>query len=149
MLAQTDWRAAMVVAGDASLLAQTAAALGKPLHIVDYDASEPAAAHRGGTMTVLHVPTAHRVTGGGLDVRNAAYVVELLDRAAGGCMNGEFAAMVTAPVQKSVINDAGIRFTGHTEYLAEHAKAEHVVMMLVGGGLRVALATSACCSGLV
>jgi 4-hydroxythreonine-4-phosphate dehydrogenase len=57
-------------------------------------------------------------------------------------MHGEFAAMVTAPVQKSVINDAGIAFTGHTEYLAEHARAEHVVMMLVGGGLRVALATT-------
>ena len=66
----------------------------------------------------------------------------MLDRAIAGCLGGEFAAMVTAPVQKSVINDAGIAFTGHTEYLAEtHARA-HVVMMLVGGGLRVALATT-------
>jgi 4-hydroxythreonine-4-phosphate dehydrogenase len=122
-LARSDWRAAMVVAGDVSLLERTAAALGSPLRILDYDASRPAAAHRGGTMTVLHVPTAHPVTAGGLDVRNAAYVVELLDRACDGCMNGEFAAMVTAPVQKSVIMDAGFEFTGHTEYLAQRTRA--------------------------
>jgi 4-hydroxythreonine-4-phosphate dehydrogenase len=66
----------------------------------------------------------------------------MLDRAIDGCLAGEFDAMVTAPVQKSVINDAGIVFTGHTEYLAERARAPHVVMMLVGGGLRVALATT-------
>ena len=69
-------------------------------------------------------------------------MLALLDRAIAGCLAGEFDAMVTAPVQKSVINDAGIAFTGHTEYLAEHARAPHVVMMLVGGGLRVALATT-------
>jgi len=66
----------------------------------------------------------------------------VLDRAIRGCQSGEYAAMVTAPVQKSVINDAGIAFTGHTEYLAEKARAPQVVMMLVGGGLRVALATT-------
>jgi len=79
---------------------------------------------------------------GKLDPANARYVLAILDRAVRGCLEGEFDAMVTAPVQKSVINDAGIAFTGHTEYLAERAQAEHVVMMLVGGGLRVALATT-------
>ena len=79
---------------------------------------------------------------GKLDPANSRYVLEVLDRAIRGCMAGEFQAMVTAPVQKSVINDAGIPFTGHTEYLAELAQAPHVVMMLVGGGLRVALATT-------
>ena len=79
---------------------------------------------------------------GKLDPANAPYVLEVLDRAVRGCLDGEFDAMVTAPVQKSVINDAGIAFTGHTEYLAERASAPHVVMMLVGGGLRVALATT-------
>ena len=142
MLAQTDWRAALVVAGDVSLLAQTAAALGQPLRILDYEPSQPAAAHRGGTMTVLHVPTAHRVTAGDLDVRNAAYVVDLLDRACDGCMNGEFAAMVTAPVQKSVIMDAGFEFTGHTEYLAARTRAALPVMLLLAGELRVALVTT-------
>jgi len=69
-------------------------------------------------------------------------VVAILDRAIDGCLAGEFDAMVTAPIQKSVINDAGIAFTGHTEYLAERSSTPHVVMMLVGGGLRVALATT-------
>jgi 4-hydroxythreonine-4-phosphate dehydrogenase len=91
---------------------------------------------------VEHVPLARPATPGKLDVANARYVLSVLDRAISGCLSGEFAAMVTAPVQKSVINDAGIAFTGHTEYLAERARAEQVVMMLVGGGLRVALATT-------
>jgi len=142
MLAQTDWRAELVVAGDVSLLARTAADLGQPLRILDYDASRPATAHLAGTMTVLHVPTAHRVTAGALDLRNAPYVVELLDRACDGCLNGEFAAMVTAPVQKSVILDAGFAFTGHTEYLAARTRTALPVMMLLAGELRVALVTT-------
>jgi 4-hydroxythreonine-4-phosphate dehydrogenase len=95
-----------------------------------------------GAPRVEHVPLARPATPGRLDAANAPYVLAVLDRAVRGCLQGEFAAMVTAPVQKSVINDAGIAFTGHTEYLAERAAAEHVVMMLVGGGLRVALATT-------
>ena len=95
-----------------------------------------------GAPHVEHVPLERPVTPGKLDPRNARYVLAVLDRAIRGCMNGEYAAMVTAPVQKSVINDAGIAFTGHTEYLAERSNTPHVVMMLVGGGLRVALATT-------
>ena len=95
-----------------------------------------------GAARIEHVPLARRVTPGKLDPGNARYVLAVLDRAIRGCVSGEFDAMVTAPVQKSVINDSGVAFTGHTEYLAERAHAEHVVMMLVGGGLRVALATT-------
>jgi 4-hydroxythreonine-4-phosphate dehydrogenase len=95
-----------------------------------------------GCANVEHVPLARPRTPGRLDPANARYVLAVLDRAIRGCLAGEFDAMVTAPVQKSVINDAGIAFTGHTEYLAEHARAPRVVMMLVGGGLRVALATT-------
>ncbi len=95
-----------------------------------------------GAPHVEHVPLAQAAVAGRLDPANARYVLATLDRAIRGCLSGEFAAMVTAPVQKSVINDAGIAFTGHTEYLAEHSKTSHVVMMLVGGGLRVALATT-------
>jgi 4-hydroxythreonine-4-phosphate dehydrogenase len=91
---------------------------------------------------VEHIPLGRPRVPGRLDPANARYVLAVLDRAIRGCLEGEFAAMVTAPVQKSTINDAGIAFTGHTEYLAERAHAEHVVMMLVGGGLRVALATT-------
>ncbi|HYG56369.1 MAG TPA: 4-hydroxythreonine-4-phosphate dehydrogenase PdxA [Burkholderiales bacterium] len=94
-----------------------------------------------GVPNVEHVPLERPVRPGKLDPANSRYVLAMLDRAIAGCLSGEYAAMVTAPVQKSVINDAGIPFVGHTEYLAEKAGAE-VVMMLVGGGLRVALATT-------
>ena len=94
-----------------------------------------------GLADVFHVPLARPRQAGHLDPANSRYVLALLHRAIGGCLSGEYQAMVTAPVQKSVINDAGIPFTGHTEYLAEKCRAE-VVMMLVGGGLRVALATT-------
>ena len=94
-----------------------------------------------GVAEVEHIPLERPRRAGKLDPANSRYVLRLLDRAIQGCLAGEFDAMVTAPVQKSVINDAGIAFTGHTEYLAERTRAE-VVMMLVGGGLRVALATT-------
>ncbi len=94
-----------------------------------------------GCERVEHVPLARPAVPGRLDPGNAPYVLRVLDRAIAGCLSGEFDAMVTAPVQKSVINDAGIAFTGHTEYLTERTGRD-VVMMLVGGGLRVALATT-------
>jgi 4-hydroxythreonine-4-phosphate dehydrogenase len=95
-----------------------------------------------GCPRIEHVPLAAPRKAGRLEPANARYVLALLDRAVAGCLSGEFDAMVTAPVHKGVINDAGIAFTGHTEYLAAKARARHVVMMLVGGGLRVALATT-------
>jgi 4-hydroxythreonine-4-phosphate dehydrogenase len=91
---------------------------------------------------VEHVPLVRPSTPGRLDPANSPYVLAVLERAVHGCRRREYQAMVTAPVQKSVINDAGIAFTGHTEFLADQAGAAHVVMMLVGGGLRVALATT-------
>ena len=95
-----------------------------------------------GCAHVEHVPLERPSVPGKPDAANAPYVLRLLERAVRGCLAGEFHAMVTAPVQKSTINDAGIAFTGHTEYLAQRCGVEHVVMMLVGGGLRVALATT-------
>ncbi|MEO8717497.1 MAG: 4-hydroxythreonine-4-phosphate dehydrogenase PdxA [Burkholderiales bacterium] len=95
-----------------------------------------------GCAHVEHVPLAAPRKAGRLDAANSRYVLALLDRAVAGCLSGEYDAMVTAPVHKGVINDAGIAFTGHTEYLAAKSGAPHVVMMLVGGGLRVALATT-------
>jgi 4-hydroxythreonine-4-phosphate dehydrogenase len=91
---------------------------------------------------VEHVPLARPAVAGRLDAANGPYVIALLERALRGCRDGEFDAMVTAPVQKSILNDAGIAFTGHTEFLAQRTGSAHVVMMLVGGGLRVALATT-------
>lgn len=92
--------------------------------------------------SVEHVPLPVDVIAGQLDARNARWVLSLLDRAIDGCASGEFDAIVTAPVQKSVINDAGIAFTGHTEYLAERCGASKPVMMLAASSLRVALATT-------
>jgi 4-hydroxythreonine-4-phosphate dehydrogenase len=91
---------------------------------------------------VLHTPLAATAQPGKLDVRNAASVLAMLDRAAQGCLTGEFAAMVTAPVQKSTIIEAGFAFTGHTEYLALRSGAPLPVMMLASGTMRVALATT-------
>jgi 4-hydroxythreonine-4-phosphate dehydrogenase len=92
-------------------------------------------------LRVLHVPAAAGVEPGVLNPANARYVLRLLDLAADGCIGGQFDAMVTAPVQKSVINDAGVPFLGHTEYLAERTGG-YPVMMLAAGPLRVALATT-------
>jgi 4-hydroxythreonine-4-phosphate dehydrogenase len=141
-LAQAAWDADIVIAADAGLLADTAGALGAPLKIERYDPSRPPAAHRAGVATVMHIPTARAVIAGRPDPGNAAYVIGMLDRACDGCMNGEFAAMVTAPVQKSTLMDAGYAFTGHTEYLAARTRAALPVMLLMSDGLRVALVTT-------
>jgi len=93
-------------------------------------------------VSLLHCPSPQPSAAAVLDVRNAPYVIGMLDRACDGCARGEFAAMVTAPVHKAVIMSAGFVFSGHTEYLAERLGIEQVVMMLVGGGMRVALATT-------
>jgi 4-hydroxythreonine-4-phosphate dehydrogenase len=141
-LAQSAWPADIVVAADAGLLAATADALRLPLTLERYQSSQPSAAHRAGTLKVLHIPTARPVIAGQPDTHNAAYVIGMLDRACEGCMNGEFAAMVTAPVQKSTLMDAGYAFTGHTEYLAMRTRAALPVMLLLSDQLRVALVTT-------
>ena len=130
----------VVVAGDRDVMRARAMLLGHDVALRDFrpDSAPPGPRE----LDMLHIPAAVPVRPGQLDAANARYVLALLDRALSGCMSGEFAAMVTAPVQKSVINDAGIPFSGHTEYLAHAAARERVVMMLVGGGLRVALATT-------
>jgi 4-hydroxythreonine-4-phosphate dehydrogenase len=129
--------ARIAVVADRQLLASRARLLGVRLKVVEH----PAAA-RPGVLAVLHVPLARPAAPGRLDPANSPYVLRTLEAAADGCRDGAFDAMVTAPLQKSVINDAGIAFTGHTEFLAARTGAEHVVMMLVGGGMRVALATT-------
>lgn len=141
LLAQQPVPARVVVLADKTLLASRARALRLPLTIMDYAplADQPAPP---GVLEVMSVPLAAPVQPGKLDPANSAYVLETLRSAAEGCRNGTFDAMVTAPVHKGVINDAGIPFTGHTEFLAELTGTPRVVMMLVGGTLRVALATT-------
>jgi 4-hydroxythreonine-4-phosphate dehydrogenase len=128
----------VVLIGDDSLLGRTRRRARGSLAIPEFD---PAGVPRPG-IELLHVPLSAPCTPGQLDPANARYVLDTLDAAIGGCAAGAFHAIVTAPVQKSVINDAGIRFTGHTEYLAASTGTRLPVMMLVGGGLRVALATT-------
>lgn len=141
MLAQQPLNAKLTVIADADALLARAAQLKLPLAIQPYH-SNPSSIHRGdGTLNVWHVPIAVPVVAGQLNASNSRYVLETLKVAMQGCLDEHFDAMVTAPVQKSVINDAGIAFTGHTEFLAEYTHRESVVMMLVGGGMRVALAT--------
>lgn len=101
-----------------------------------------AAGTAGTGMEVIDVAMPAAVVAGQLDRRNGRAVLACLDRAIDGCLAGEFAAMVTAPVHKGAINEAGVAFTGHTEYLADRTHTAHVVMMLTGNGLRVALATT-------
>jgi 4-hydroxythreonine-4-phosphate dehydrogenase len=137
MLAGCDFPVRLVLLGDRALFAGRC---GTRAVFADYDpAREPGAAN---ALEILHVPLRAPSAPGRLDPANAGYVLQLLDRALDGCVRGEFAAMVTAPVHKGVINDAGIAFTGHTEYLAGKTGTARVVMMLAGAGLRVALATT-------
>jgi 4-hydroxythreonine-4-phosphate dehydrogenase len=98
--------------------------------------------HHPGRLGVLDIPLAVPCVAGKLDRANSRHVMALLDRATDGAVRGEFAAIVTAPVQKSVIADAGVPFMGHTEYLAERTGARHPVMLLAADTLRVALATT-------
>ena len=140
-LAQT-WRAAEVVAiADPDMLGARADALGLPLTVRAFDPDAPEADDPPGTLCVSTVPLPAAVVAGRLEPANAPAVLETLDRAVDGCLAGHFSAMVTAPVHKGVINDAGVAFTGHTEYLADRLDAEPV-MMLTAGALRVALATT-------
>ena len=129
----------LVVLADRDLLAERAHALNLTVQLRDWT---PGMAASPGALDVLHIPLARAAHAGRLDSANSGYVLAMLDRAVDGCRSGEFAAMVTAPVHKGVINDAGVAFTGHTEYLAEKTGTAQVVMMLAGGGLRVALATT-------
>ena len=141
-IARRDWACELVVAGDPQLLAERARMLGLEIAIGLHAPGSPQGAHRAGTLRVAPASLAQPSEPGHLNPANAHYVLALLDRAIDGCRSGEFDAMVTAPVQKSVINDAGVAFTGHTEYLANRTGAPLAVMMLVAGSLRVALATT-------
>ncbi len=141
-LAQTAHPCELVAIASAELLQQRAEQLGLPLRLRPFDAAQPAAFSVAGELTVLDHPLTAAVTPGKLDPANAGYVLQTLRDAANGCMDGRFAALITAPVHKGVINDAGIPFTGHTELLAELSHTPRVVMMLATEGLRVALATT-------
>jgi 4-hydroxythreonine-4-phosphate dehydrogenase len=138
-LAARDFAADLVVIGNAGLLVERAKAIGV---VLDLDiAGAHGKGHRPGHLAVIDVALPVISKAGKLDTRNASHVLAMLSRAADGARLGEFDAIVTAPVHKGVINDAGIHFSGHTEFLADRAGCK-VVMMLVAEHLRVALATT-------
>lgn len=141
-LARRDWPAELVAVADPDLLAERAASLGFDIRFSPYDASAAPEPSRAGRLKVCAQGTAADSRPGKLSPSNARYVLATLDRACDGCRQGEFAAMVTGPVHKGVINDAGIPFSGHTEYLAQRCQAERPVMLLVADDLRVALVTT-------
>ena len=138
-LAAGELPCALTVIADPELLAQRADELGLQVRLNEGLATE---AHRRGRLNVLPVSLARPCRSGHLDPANASYVLHSLDAAIDGCIDGRFDALVTAPLHKGVINEAGIAFTGHTEYLAERTDTADVVMMLATEGLRVALATT-------
>ncbi|AFJ48362.1 4-hydroxythreonine-4-phosphate dehydrogenase PdxA [Shimwellia blattae] len=141
-LAQRDWPVEMVVCASPSLLSERAALLGLPLTLLPYHADTPASPQRSGTLTLLPRELQAPAIPGTLNAANGQYVVETLAAACDGCLSGEFAALITGPVHKGIINDAGIPFTGHTEFFEQRAHSEKVVMMLATEELRVALATT-------
>lgn len=141
-LAQQDWPVELVICADPSLLLERAKQLNLPLTLCAYQPDQPAQPQHAGTLTLLPVTAPAKVVASQLNVANSTYVVETLARACDGCLQGEFAALVTGPVNKGVINDGGVPFIGHTEFFAERSHCARVVMMLATEQLRVALATT-------
>ncbi len=141
-LADRAWPAELVIIADPDLIASRARQLGKQIELLTYDAQAPAALSCPGQLIIAAEALRKPCEISQLDPANADYVIATLQRACDGCLHGEFAAMVTGPVNKGIINDAGITFSGHTEFLAERTGATQPVMLLVAGKLRVALITT-------
>ncbi len=141
-LAQRSWPVELVICADASVLEARAKTLNLPLTLLPYQAENAPLPQQAGTLTLLPVPLRTPVVPGQLSTENGHYVVETLARACDGCLSGEFAALITGPVHKGVINDAGVAFTGHTEFFEARSHSAKVVMMLATEELRVALATT-------
>lgn len=141
-LAQEQHAAQLIAVADPDLLAERARLLNLPLTIHHWSPAAPPAAHQPGSLWVSPVALAAPAVPGRLDPANARYVIETLQHALSLCTAGHSDALVTAPVHKGVINDAGIPFSGHTEFLAKHTGTPQVVMMLVSDTLRVALVTT-------
>jgi len=137
-----EQHAQLVALADIQLLRDRAEMLGLDIELKHWTENTPLVQHTPGSLWVLEIPLKSTCTPGKLDPANSEYVIELLSQATAGVENGTFAAMVTAPVQKSVINDSGLVFSGHTEYLQEKAGVAKVVMMLASPKLRVALVTT-------
>lgn len=133
----------LIAIASRQLLEQRARTLGVDINLIEVTAERlPTVPAEAGALYVWDTPLGAEATAGQLDTANAAYVLQTLTRAGQGCLDGLFDGMITAPVHKGVINDAGIAFSGHTEFLADLTRTQQVVMMLATRGLRVALVTT-------
>ncbi len=141
-LAQHQWPHQLVVCADKNLLKQRAQQLELEVSFIDYNPQATITPCKAGEIVVEHISLRQPVVAGQLNEANGHYVLQTLERAANGCMSGEFDAVVTGPVHKGVINRAGVTFSGHTEFFAEKSHTPLVVMMLATTGLRVALVTT-------
>ena len=141
-VAQQAWDAELVAIADPELLRQRAGQLGLSIDLQPVEPDVAPGPHQPGTLKIDPMSLAAPAVPGRLDPDNASYVLATLQRAVDGCRAGHYSAMVTGPVQKSIINDAGIPFSGHTEFLAEATGTARVVMMLASRQMRVALATT-------
>ncbi|NRF15469.1 4-hydroxythreonine-4-phosphate dehydrogenase PdxA [Vibrio coralliilyticus] len=141
-LSKQSWPHQIVVSADKELLEQRAKQLDIDVQLIDYNASALPTPQKAGSLVVDHIALNVPAIAGQLNEKNGHYVLETLERAALGCMNGEFDAIVTGPVHKGVINRAGVAFSGHTEFFADKSNTPLVVMMLATEGLRVALVTT-------
>jgi len=140
-LAQQNLACQLVVIANPDMLRQRAEILGLPIILNEFNSDLPSVAQLAGHLTVLPVELAEKTVCGQINNLNSGYVLKTIELAATGCIKGLFSAMVTGPVQKSSINEAGFSFTGHTEYIAE-ITGGYPVMMLATEGLRVALVTT-------
>ena len=138
--AQTDCE--IIVIADQQLLQERASQLGLSIDIIAIDPQHPPSATAQQQLKVWHTPLVADCVSGSLNISNATYVLKTLDLACDACLSGQAHAMVTAPVHKAVINDAGIAFSGHTEYLQQRCQSNQVVMMLACAAMRVALVTT-------
>ena len=144
-LAQNQQKVLLVVIADKEMIRTRAKKLALPIKLIDYNRESSLNAitiNEPSTMIVLDIKCPETVNAGKLDRKNSSYVLKTLTRATNGCIANEFDALVTAPLHKGIINDAGIKFTGHTEFLADLTQAPLPVMMLAADTLRVALATT-------
>lgn len=141
-VAQLEWDAQLIIIADKSMMLERAKVLNLPLTLVDFDNTKPSIKHIPGQLYIINVPLAEPAKAGHLNEANGRYVVETLTLASQGNLDNIYDAIVTGPVQKGIINQAGIPFSGHTEFFAGHSNTSDVVMLLATDGLRVALVTT-------
>ena len=141
-IAQEEQNYELIAVCDPNALAKAAKVLGVQLTLNEYQSGQPVKPSSAGELSIIPVLASADVVPGQLNVDNASYVIQTLQTAGELCLSGECDALVTGPVQKSIINESGLEFSGHTEFFADLSKTEKVVMMLATPSLRVALATT-------